>query len=140
MYRDERPAHVLGLEGSRDLLIWRCPRDGCGRYFYGTVGYGYCSDHIRTGAPSPRCTREDAFLVVQRALSLYICPVAGYKRVQVWQDPQRAIDKQEIASQGAELLRELITGRCHDAVQIYLRLGKWPGGVHADKCAAESLD
>jgi hypothetical protein len=85
MYRDECPAQLLGLEGSRDLIIWRCSRTGCGRYFYGTVGYRSIGPATDPKPPTPQCDQERAFLVVQRDLGCYICPVTGCSTVQIWQ-------------------------------------------------------
>jgi ClpX C4-type zinc finger len=85
MYRDESPACALGLKGNRDVIVWRCACEGCGRYFHGTVGY---RDRPRSSAPvtpTPHCEHEAAFLVVQRGLGSYICPVAGCSTAQVWQ-------------------------------------------------------
>ena len=84
MYRDECPAHMLGLKGSRDLIIWRCSHTGCGRFFYGTVGYRSIGP-VADVEPTPQCDQERAFLVVQRDLGSYICPVAGCSTVQIWQ-------------------------------------------------------
>jgi ClpX C4-type zinc finger len=85
MYRDESPASALGLKGNRDVIVWRCAREGCGRYFHGTVGYRYCPRPSALVTPTPHCEHEAAFLVVQRALGSYICPVAGCSTAQVWQ-------------------------------------------------------
>jgi len=85
MYRDESPAFALGLKGNRDVIVWRCAREGCGRYFHGTVGYRYCPRPSPPVIPTPHCEHESAFLVVQRALGSYICPVAGCSTAQVWQ-------------------------------------------------------
>lgn len=82
MYRDECPASVLGLPGSRDVIVWRCAQQGCGRYFEGSVGYRHCPPVA--GTPTPRCLRDGAFLVVQRAVGLYLCPVAGCTNGQAW--------------------------------------------------------
>lgn len=85
MYRDESPACALGLKGNRDVIVWRCAREGCGRYFHGTVGYRDCPWPSAAVTPTPHCEHEAAFLVVQRALGSYICPVAGCGTAQVWQ-------------------------------------------------------
>jgi hypothetical protein len=85
MYRDESPAFALGLKGNRDVIVWRCAREGCGRYFHGTVGYRYCPRPSAPATPTPHCEHESAFLVVQRALGSYICPVDGCGTAQVWQ-------------------------------------------------------
>jgi len=88
MRLDQRPASALGLPGSRDEIIWRCAREGCGRFFQGTVGYRFfpVSAHRPIHTPTPRCEREGAFLVAQRTLGSYICPVAGCITVQAWKD------------------------------------------------------
>lgn len=62
MYRDECPASALGLEGHRDLIVWRCAHKGCGRYFYGTVGYRYCMQMAGARGSTPQCPQEGAFL------------------------------------------------------------------------------
>src|SRR5512140_666456 len=85
MYRDESPASALGLKGNRDVIVWRCARKECERYFHGTVGYRYCRGSSAPVTPTPHCEREAAFLVVQRALGSYICPVAGCSTTQEWQ-------------------------------------------------------
>ena len=77
MFLDECPAPALGLEGSRDMIVWRCSRHGCRRYFYGTVGYRDSPPAANIAIPTPRCERDGAFLVVQDALGSSICPVAG---------------------------------------------------------------
>ena len=82
MSREECSAVSLGLPGSRDVIVWRCRHDGCGRYFEGGVGYRNISAAEVT--PGPRCARDRAFLVVQRALSRSICPVAGCTNEQPW--------------------------------------------------------
>jgi hypothetical protein len=87
MYRDECPARAFGLEEPRDLIVWRCAREGCGRYFQGILGYCYRASAAEACPPTPRCHREGAFLVVQRALGSYICPVAGCTIVRDWQVP-----------------------------------------------------
>jgi hypothetical protein len=84
MYRDESPASALGLKGNRDVIAWHCVHEGCGRYFHGTVGYRYCPRSTAPVTPTPHCEHESAFLVVQRALGSYICPVAGCSTAQVW--------------------------------------------------------
>ena len=85
MYRDESPATALGLRGNRDVIVWRCAHEGCGRYFHGTVGYRYCPPSSVPASPTPHCERESAFLVVQRTLRSYICPVDGCSTAQAWQ-------------------------------------------------------
>ena len=106
MYLDERPASALGLEGDRDLIFWRCAREGCGRFFYGTVGYRYCPAVAGTGPSTPRCTREGAFLVAQQILGRYICPVAGCKTLQAWQaDSKPATDATEALNEPSFSLR-----------------------------------
>src|SRR5438046_1208279 len=85
MYRDESPAFALGLKGNRDVVVWRCGRERCGRYFHGTVGYRYCPRPSAPATPTPHCEHESAFLVVQRALGSYICPVDGCGTAEVWQ-------------------------------------------------------
>jgi hypothetical protein len=85
MCRDEPPASALGFKGDRDVIVWRCAREGCRRYFHGTVGYRYSPRPPAPVAPTPHCEHEAAFLVVQRALGSYICPVAGCNTAQVWQ-------------------------------------------------------
>jgi len=90
MVQDECPASLLGLEGSRDLLIWRCTRSGCGRYFHGTVGYRDAGSSAVVNTGAPKCAREGAFLVVQGALGVRICPVAGCHTVQKIQAPATA--------------------------------------------------
>jgi hypothetical protein len=85
MYRDECPARALGLTGGRDLIVWRCCRHGCGRYFLGTVGYAHATPLACPVVPTPRCEREGAFLIVQRTLGAYICLVDGCSKTCVWQ-------------------------------------------------------
>jgi len=85
MYRDESPASALGLKGNRDVIVWRCARKECERYFHGTVGYRYCPRSSAPVTPTPHCEHEKAFLVVQRALGSYICPVDDCGTAQVWQ-------------------------------------------------------
>jgi hypothetical protein len=91
MYRDECAASVLGLEGSRDVIVWRCCHQGCGRYFHGTAGYRNCPPAADNGILTPRCAREGAFLIVQRTLGSYICPVAGCTKTEPWQAPVLAL-------------------------------------------------
>ncbi len=91
MHRDECPASVLGLEGRRDLHVWRCGHPGCGRYFYGTVGYCDNTQKGHANGRSSRCSREGAFLVAQRALGRYICPVAGCNETEPWHAAQPAL-------------------------------------------------
>jgi len=87
MFRDELPASELGLEGHRDVVFWRCLNKGCGRYFHGTVGYRDFPAAVSKRNPTVHCEREGAFLIVQRDLGSYICPVAGCTRVQEWRAP-----------------------------------------------------
>jgi hypothetical protein len=89
MSRGECPASELGLRGSRDMIVWRCGHAGCKRYFEGAVGYRDCSADGGEVAP-PRCPREGAFLVLQRAMGSYVCPVDGCKTVQSWRAPEHA--------------------------------------------------
>lgn len=110
MYLDECSPSALGLEGVRDVIVWRCAHDGCGRYFLGTVGYRDCPGFVGKGVPTPRCRRESAFLVAQRALSLYVCPVGGCKTVQGWEASKQPLIGTSIASQGGELAGHLING------------------------------
>ena len=84
MSLDECPASALGLEGRRDIIVWRCVHPGCGRFFYGTVGYRYTPGFAGPETPTPRCKREGAFLVAQQAQGASICPVAGCRTVQPW--------------------------------------------------------
>ncbi len=85
MCLDERPAQVLALKGNRDVIFWRCTHEGCGRFFYGTVGYRGGAPEACENVPALRCKRDRAFLVAQQALGSYICPVAGCKTVADWQ-------------------------------------------------------
>lgn len=94
MYLDERPASALGLAGNRDVITWRCAQPGCGRFFYGTVGYRY-TPAAGTDALTPRCKMEGAFLVVQEILGSYICPVAGCKTVDAWQAASEPLEVNE---------------------------------------------
>lgn len=94
---------VLGLAGDRDVIVWRCARDGCGRYFFGTVGYRNCPGFASKGVPTPRCRREGALLVVQRALSRYVCPVDGCKTAQAWQPSKEPLIGTPVAVQEGEL-------------------------------------
>jgi len=87
MYRDECRACALGLDDSRDVVVWRCAKKGCSRYFLGTVGYRSCVAAEDCAAPTRRCTREGAFLVVQRALGASICPVEGCTTLHTWHAP-----------------------------------------------------
>jgi len=84
MYLDECPAWVLGLDGRRDLHVWCCAHQGCGRYFYGTVGYRYKPPTVNTDGRTVQCSREGAYLVAQRALGRYICPVSGCHESEPW--------------------------------------------------------
>jgi hypothetical protein len=103
MVRDERPALTLGLEGYRDELFWRCARDGCHRYFHGSLGYRDLSQ-VESNADNStmRCERDGAFLVVQKVIGSYICPVAGCQSFHDWQMPER--DSAERESRDAEQL------------------------------------
>lgn len=85
MYRDELPASELGLEGSRDVIVWRCGCHGCRRYFEGGVGYRDTNSGRGRVESTPRCANDRAFLVVQRTLNEYICPVAGCATVHAWE-------------------------------------------------------
>ena len=84
MYRNERPARELGLAGSRDVVVWCCALPGCRRYFEGSVGYRDALPGSCETRATPRCHHEGAFLVVQRRLGSYICPVAGCTTVSLW--------------------------------------------------------
>lgn len=92
MCRVQSSGSALGL-GHRDIYVWRCAQQGCSRYFYGTVGYGP-SDHEDNKAL--RCLREGAYLVAQRDLGVYICPVDGCSTAQPW--PARKLCRQDVAS------------------------------------------
>ena len=85
MRREEWPAAALGMNGNRDVLAWCCTLDGCGRFFHGAVGYQYRPPRAQEGLPTPRCDREGAFLVAQRDLESYICPVDGCYGAQLWE-------------------------------------------------------
>ncbi|PWT97832.1 MAG: hypothetical protein C5B51_30455, partial [Terriglobia bacterium] len=82
MNRAEYPAATLGLEGRRDVHVWRCTHEGCHRFFYGTLGYR--TRLAENGCTTPQCPREGAFLVVQGDLGSYICPVDGCRTVRPW--------------------------------------------------------
>ena len=84
MHRDERPARELGLAGSRDVIVWCCAVAGCRRYFEGSVGYRDVPLPGSERHPTPQCRQEGAFLVVQRNLGSYICPVAGCATTHSW--------------------------------------------------------
>ena len=77
MYRQECRPSELGLEGERDVIVWRCAHPGCGRYFLGTVGYQSYPPLAIASDPARRCARHGAFLVAQGAFGSFICPVAG---------------------------------------------------------------
>jgi hypothetical protein len=85
MYKTECPASVLGMDKRTDITIWSCSHRGCQRYFHGTLGYRYIDLPNGAGSPTPRCSHEGAYLVVQRALGSYICPVAGCTKERAWQ-------------------------------------------------------
>lgn len=103
MYKDECPASAIGLKERRDVYVWRCAREGCGRYFYGTLGYRYSDKPGEI--PTEQCPREGAFLVTQRALGSSICPVDGCKTAHVWHgaEPQPAIQEDSNAREAALL-------------------------------------
>jgi hypothetical protein len=82
MCRVECSGAALGL-GPRDIYIWRCPEQGCNRYFYGSSGYGHVGC-LHDPNLAPQCMREGAYLVVQRRLGLYICPVVGCTTAEPW--------------------------------------------------------
>lgn len=88
MYKTECPASVLGMAKRTDITIWSCSRRGCQRYFHGTQGYRYLDLPKGEDAPTPRCANEGAYLVVQRALRSYICPVDGCTKKSAWQAPK----------------------------------------------------
>ena len=104
MYREECRASALGLDGSRDLHIWRCGREGCGRFFYGTVGYRYRNQTAGGATRTPRCPREGAYLVVKRAFGSYICPVAGCITTELWTTTLSGIAKSKDGSSDVEHL------------------------------------
>jgi hypothetical protein len=87
MYREQCRASALGFTDQRDIHIWRCVREGCGRYFYGTVGYRHLSQCASTPIETPRCVGDGAYLVAQRNLGLYICPIDGCTNAQPWTTP-----------------------------------------------------
>ena len=97
MYLDECPASALGLEGDRDVIVWRCACAGCRRFFYGTVGYRHSPPSPGSIRPTPRCKRDGAYLVVQRDLAGYICPVAGCQTAQAWQLPGEIVAETELS-------------------------------------------
>lgn len=119
MYRDECRASALGLDGSRDLHVWRCAREGCSRYFYGTVGYRYPNQTAGTAAGTPRCPREGGYLVVQRTLGSYICPVARCPNRKPWTaissrkakagDESCDLKHPEMVPQGLDIFRGSLT-------------------------------
>ena len=88
MVRDERPASALGLEGHREELFWRCAREGCGRYFHGSLGYRRLLPVDSNVCESLHCGRDGAFLVVQKSFGSYVCPVAGCQNTQNWRMPE----------------------------------------------------
>jgi len=75
---------AFGLEGRREVLVWRCSHKGCERYFYGTVGYQDRNPAAAAVTLSPRCPKDGAFLVVQQATRRFICPVAGCDKAETW--------------------------------------------------------
>jgi hypothetical protein len=119
MYRHVCRASELGLDGSRDLHVWRCARKGCGRYFYGTVGYRYLNQTAGTAAGTPRCSPEGAYLVVQRTLGSYICPVARCPNRKPWivtsspkakaGDRSCDVKRPEMVSQGLDIFSGSLT-------------------------------
>jgi hypothetical protein len=88
MYKTECPASVLGMDKRTDITFWSCSHRGCSRYFHGTLGYRYLDLPKGAGSQTPRCSNEGAYMVVQRALGSYICPVAGCKKERAWQAPE----------------------------------------------------
>ena len=87
MYREQCPASALGFTDQRDRHIWRCGHEGCDRYFYGTVGYRHLNLCASTPIETPRCVGDGAYLVTQRNLGLYICPIDGCPNAQPWNTP-----------------------------------------------------
>ena len=87
MYRDECPSSALGLESGRDMIIWRCARTGCGRYFHGTFGYRWIN-RTNSESPTPRCGREGAFLVAQHVRQSHVCPVDGCSTERPWESAE----------------------------------------------------
>lgn len=77
MYRDECRPSELGLDGNRDVIVWRCAHAGCGRFFLGTLGYQSFPPMAMAAEPVRRCPLDGAFLVAQGAMGSFICPVAG---------------------------------------------------------------
>ena len=93
MYLAECPGSVFGL-ANRDIHVWRCAREDCDRYFYGTVGYRYTMEANGT-AQAPRCASEGAFLVAQQSLGLYVCPVDGCNTIRPWMPREQASSREE---------------------------------------------
>lgn len=98
MYRDQCRGWELGLKDGRDVVVWRCAESGCHRYFLGTLGYRSCDPIGDQGEPTPRCAREGAFLVVQRAWNVSICPVDGCATKQPWVAPGREVAEELTAA------------------------------------------
>jgi len=98
MCKIDYPSSALGMVKRTDITIWLCSHHGCQRYFYGTVGYRYLNLPKRAGAPTPQCSNEGAYLVVQRALGSYICPVAGCTKKSHWQAPKEQASRETVAS------------------------------------------
>ena len=88
MYKTECWAPALGMEKQTDVTIWSCSHRGCQRYFHGKVGYRNLDGPKNAGSPTPQCSHEGAYLVVQRALGVHICPVAGCAEKRPWQVPE----------------------------------------------------
>src|SRR5690349_7580403 len=93
MYRQECRPGELGLEGTREVIVWRCAHAGCGRFFLGTVGYQSYPPIPVTADPSRRCARHGAFLVAQGGS--FICPVAGCETERALR-PSRSLSGDEI--------------------------------------------
>lgn len=98
MYRDQCRGWELGLRDNRDVVVWRCAHQGCGRFFLGTLGYRSCCPGEDQTLPTPRCAREGAFLVVQRAWNLAICPVDGCPTRQPWHAPDLEMAEEPLAA------------------------------------------
>jgi hypothetical protein len=98
MYRDQCRGWELGLTDGRDVVVWRCSHHDCGRYFLGTLGYCSCIPADDQAPPTPRCAREGAFLVVQRAWNLSICPVDGCPTKQPWHAPDHEMAEEFLAA------------------------------------------
>jgi hypothetical protein len=98
MYRDECRAADLGLVDSRDVIVWRCAHAGCGRYFLGTLGYQSYPPVAVAAEPTRRCARDGAFLVAQRSLRSYVCPVAGCATQLVMRAANRFVEEAPLAA------------------------------------------